>query len=168
MSPTMIRDTQYPALLSREDAARRCRVERLRGGTIVFTNGVFDLLHRGHLEYLEEARALGTLLIVGLNSDASVRRLKGPQRPLLPEADRALALTALRAVDHVVLFDEDTPEALIQAVNPHILVKGGDYRPADVVGYEHVVGQGGRVVVLPFRDGYSTSSLVQKIVERYR
>jgi rfaE bifunctional protein nucleotidyltransferase chain/domain len=134
----------------------------------VFTNGGFDLLHRGHLDYLEEARALGTMLIVGLNSDASARRIKGPKRPLTAEADRVAALAALRVVDYVVLFDEDTPEILIREITPQILVKGGDYRPEDVVGYEHVVKHGGRVLAIPFRAGYSTTGLIEMIVERYR
>ncbi len=164
----MIRTSHFPALLSRAEAARRSHIERLQSGTVVFTNGVFDILHRGHLDYLAEARALGTILIVGLNSDESVRRIKGPKRPLVNEADRAAALCALRFVDHVVLFDEDTPEALIGEITPHILVKGGDYRPEDVVGYEHVAESGGRVLTIPFRDGYSTSSFIQTIVERYR
>jgi rfaE bifunctional protein nucleotidyltransferase chain/domain len=166
MSPTMIRETNYPALLSREDAQRRCHVEALRGGTIVFTNGVFDILHRGHLDYLREARSLGSLLIVGLNSDDSVRRLKGPTRPLFGVEDRAFALSSLRYVDHVIIFDEDTPEQLIKAVKPHILVKGGDYKPDDVVGADFVQANGGHVVILPFRKGYSTTSLIHTIAER--
>jgi rfaE bifunctional protein nucleotidyltransferase chain/domain len=164
----MIRESHFPALLSREDAARRCRVERIGGGKIVFTNGVFDLLHRGHLEYLHEARSLGTLLIVGLNTDESVRRLKGANRPLVSGDDRAYALASLRFVDHVVLFDEDTPERLIEQLNPHILVKGGDYRPEEIVGYDHVTKNGGKVLALPLRDGYSTTGFIQTIVDRYR
>lgn len=167
MSPTMIRETNFPALLTREEAARRCKVERVMGGTIVFTNGVFDVLHRGHLEYLSAARALGTVLIVGLNNDASTLRLKGPKRPLMKEDDRAFALISLRCVDHVVLFDEDTPEELIKAITPDLLVKGGDYQPADVAGSEHVETNGGKVVIIPFHAGYSTSGLIEEIVERF-
>jgi len=155
-------------LLSREDAVRRCLIERLRGSTVVFTNGVFDLLHRGHLEYLGAARDLGTLLVVGLNSDASVQRLKGSKRPLIGQEDRAYALLALHCVDVVVLFEEDTPKSLICELNPHILVKGGDYLPENVVGYDHVTGIGGRVEVIPFKEGYSTTGLIQTIAERYR
>jgi D-beta-D-heptose 7-phosphate kinase/D-beta-D-heptose 1-phosphate adenosyltransferase len=154
-------------LLNRDDARRRSIVERLRGGTIVFTNGVFDVLHRGHIEYLQEAHRLGNRLFVGLNSDASVRRIKGPQRPLVNEQDRAVALLALRSVDFVVLFDDDTPAELIETIQPHILVKGGDYHADDVVGADFVRAHGGKVVTIPFRDGYSTSALIDEIVERY-
>ena len=163
----MIRETNYPALLTREQAAQRCKVERMLGGTVVFTNGVFDLLHRGHLEYLCQARELGTVLIIGLNSDESARRLKGSKRPLMNQEDRVLALTMLRCVDHVVVFDEDTPKELIEALTPDILVKGGDYQPHEVAGAGHVESHGGKVVILPFRDGYSTSKLIETIVERY-
>jgi D-beta-D-heptose 7-phosphate kinase/D-beta-D-heptose 1-phosphate adenosyltransferase len=163
----MKRDTNFPALLTRDEAARRCKVERIMGGTAVFTNGVFDVLHRGHIEYLCAARTLGTVLIVGLNSDESTRRIKGPKRPVMSEDDRAFALTSLRCVDHVVLFDEDTPEELIKAITPNVLVKGGDYQPKDVVGGEHVEKNGGKVVIMPFRDGYSTSGLIEEIVERF-
>lgn len=169
MSPTMDTDTDslMMRLLSAEDAARRSYVEHIRGGTVVFTNGVFDILHRGHIEYLDAARKLGNRLFVGLNSDSSVRRIKGPQRPLVNEEDRAIALLALRCVDFVVLFDEDTPIKLIQTIQPHILVKGGDYEPNDVVGADVVRAHGGKVVTIPFRDGYSTSKLIDEIVERY-
>jgi D-beta-D-heptose 7-phosphate kinase/D-beta-D-heptose 1-phosphate adenosyltransferase len=164
----MIRDTAFPALLTRADAVKRCRVERLASGIVVFTNGVFDILHRGHLDYLQQARALGHLLIVGLNSDESVRRIKGPKRPLVSQDDRAFALCALRFVDHVVLFDEDTPQSLIEDLSPSILVKGGDYQPQDIVGSDHVIKQGGKVVTIPLIEGRSTSSIIDTIVERYR
>jgi D-beta-D-heptose 7-phosphate kinase/D-beta-D-heptose 1-phosphate adenosyltransferase len=167
MSPTMSQTPALRGLLSREDAARRCRIERIQGGAIVFTNGVFDVLHRGHLDYLREARALGSLLIVGLNSDESVRRIKGPKRPLYSQEDRAAALVSLRFVDFVAIFDEDTPLSLIEELNPHLLVKGGDYLPENVVGYDHVTRNGGRVVVIPFKEGYSTSRLIETVVERY-
>ena len=169
MSPTMNNGSQslLSRLLTADDAARRCFVESLRGGQVVFTNGVFDLLHRGHLEYLQEARNLGNMLIVGLNSDESVRRLKGPQRPLIGQEDRACALLALRAVDFVILFDEDTPAALIETIKPHILVKGGDYSADSIVGADFMQRQGGKVVTIPFREGYSTSRLIDEIVERY-
>jgi D-beta-D-heptose 7-phosphate kinase/D-beta-D-heptose 1-phosphate adenosyltransferase len=155
------------SLLIAEEAAKRCAVERHRGGTVVFTNGVFDLMHAGHVQYLEQAKAMGSVLIVGLNSDESVRRIKGPNRPLSPEADRALTLTGLRSVDHVVLFDEDTPERLIEQLSPQVLVKGGDYRVEEIVGYDFVVRNGGRVLTIPLRDGCSTSELIELIKNRY-
>jgi len=166
MSPTMTSQTYPLEPLSVEDAARRCRIERIQGGTIVFTNGVFDILHRGHLQYLREARDLGTMLVVGLNSDESARRLKGAHRPFVSATDRAFALLSLRFVDHVVIFDEDTPAELIRELNPHILVKGGDYRPEHVAGGDFVAAQGGKVVILPLREGYSTSGLIESIARR--
>jgi rfaE bifunctional protein nucleotidyltransferase chain/domain len=168
MSPTMIRDSNFHALLSREDAARRSRIERSVNGRVVFTNGVFDILHRGHLEYLEEARRIGTLLIVGLNSDESVRRIKGPDRPVNSQDDRAYALMCLRFVDHVVIFEEDTPVELIEVIRPHILVKGGDYQQEEVVGSDFVAKTGGKTVILPLREGYSTSGMISLIRERFR
>lgn len=137
---------------------------RSSGARIVFTNGVFDLLHRGHVEYLAEARALGNCLVVGLNSDDSVRRLgKGPERPLVSAADRAAVVAALRAVDLVVVFDDDTPERLIQEVRPDVLVKGGDWTKEAIVGREFVESLGGRVVSVPLRKGSSTSALVERM-----
>lgn len=134
--------------------------ELRRGGRrIVFTNGCFDLLHRGHVEYLSESRSYGDLLIVGLNSDASVQRLKGPGRPVTNEADRAEILTALRAVDYVVLFDEDTPYELIRRLRPHVLTKGADYRPEDVVGADLV----DELRLIPFREGRSTTRTISAI-----
>ena len=130
---------------------------------LCFTNGCFDLLHPGHVKYLEDARALGDFLVVGLNSDASVARLKGPGRPLQDEAARAAVLLGLRSVDAVVRFDEDTPLELIQALQPDVLVKGGDYTPETVVGREVVEGRGGRLVLIPFLPGHSTSRIEQRI-----
>jgi D-beta-D-heptose 7-phosphate kinase/D-beta-D-heptose 1-phosphate adenosyltransferase len=161
-------DNSLNGLLNRDDAARKCFLERVRGGTAVFTNGVFDILHRGHLEYLQAARNLGNILIVGLNSDESVRKIKGPKRPLVDEMDRAAALLALKSVNYVVIFDEETPAELIATLAPSILVKGGDYRIEEIVGYESVVQTGGRVVTIPFREGYSTTGLIEKILESYR
>lgn len=132
---------------------------RLLQKRIVFTNGCFDLLHRGHLHYLAEARDLGGLLLVGLNSDASVARLKGPDRPLNLAADRAFALASLSVVDAVIVFEDDTPAELIQRVQPDVLVKGGDYRPDEVVGREYA----GELVLIPFVDGFSTTGLIQKM-----
>lgn len=134
-----------------------------RPARLCFTNGCFDLIHPGHVKYLEDARALGDFLVVGLNSDASVARLKGPGRPLQDEAARAAVLLGLRSVDAVVRFDEDTPLELIRALQPDVLVKGGDYTPETVVGRELVEGRGGRLVLIPFLPGHSTSRIEQRI-----
>lgn len=134
-----------------------------RPGVLCFTNGCFDLLHPGHVKYLEDARALGDFLVIGLNSDASVARLKGPGRPLQDEAARAAVLLGLRSVDAVVRFDEDTPLELIRALQPDVLVKGGDYTPETVVGREIVEGRGGRLVLIPFLPGHSTSRIEERI-----
>ncbi len=136
---------------------------RADGKKIVFTNGCFDILHRGHVEYLSAARRLGDVLVVGLNSDASVRRLKGPDRPINPDSDRAAVLDALRAVDFVTIFEDDTPRALIEAVQPDVLVKGGDYSEESVVGADVVRQRGGKVVIVPLLAGRSTSGLVARI-----
>lgn len=136
---------------------------RLLGDGLVFTNGCFDLMHPGHLTYLAAARALGRRLIVGLNSDASVTRLKGPTRPIMDEHARALLLASLLFVDLVVVFDEDTPLTLITTLQPDTLVKGGDYDVANIVGAPEVQQRGGQVVVLPFVEGYSTSSIEGRI-----
>jgi D-beta-D-heptose 7-phosphate kinase/D-beta-D-heptose 1-phosphate adenosyltransferase len=127
---------------------------------VVFTNGCFDVLHPGHVEHLAQAKALGDVLVVGLNSDASVRRLKGAGRPLVREADRAAVLAALRSVDAVTLFDEDTPLELISTLLPDVLVKGGDYDLDGIVGREAVEEAGGEVRVLPFVEGYSTTDIL--------
>lgn len=131
---------------------------------VVFTNGVFDLLHPGHIDVLRGARAEGAHLIVGLNSDASVRRLgKGEDRPVRSEAERAYVLAALEMVDAVVVFGEDTPAELVRALEPDVIVKGGDYRPETVVGAEVVRARGGRVVIIPLTPGQSTTSLIEKL-----
>lgn len=135
----------------------------MHGHEVVFTNGCFDLLHPGHIRYLAHARDLGNFLVIGLNSDASVRRLKGPERPIQPERVRAEMLAALHMVDAVVLFNEDTPLELISALKPDILVKGGDYTPETVVGADVVTEYGGRVEIIPFENGYSTTDLIAKI-----
>jgi rfaE bifunctional protein nucleotidyltransferase chain/domain len=139
-------------------------VERLRasGKTVVFTNGVFDLLHPGHVRYLQQARALGDALIVGVNSDRSVRAIKGPQRPITPEAERAEILAALAPVDAAVIFDEDTPHAIIAAIQPDVLVKGADWAEDAIVGRDLVEARGGRVVRMPIEPGYSTSGIIDK------
>lgn len=139
---------------------------RPRSCTLVFTNGVFDVLHRGHVEYLVAARALGDALVIGLNSDASARRLgKGADRPVNSQDDRAIVLAALACVDHIALFDEDTPQKLVAELLPDVLVKGGDYVPDDIVGRADVEAAGGRVVVIPLVSGRSTSDLLRKIRE---
>lgn len=150
-------------LLEREELARMCESHRRAGETIVFTNGCFDLFHVGHALYLEGARALGDRLVVGINSDRSTREIKGPHRPLLDERARALLLLALRSVDYVSVFDEENPELLIRAVQPDILCKGGDYRPEEVVGREFVESRGGRVSIIPYVPGYSTTELLIRI-----
>ncbi len=140
-----------------------CRAWKASGERVVFTNGCFDLLHVGHVRYLGAARELGDRLVVGLNSDASVRRLKGPDRPVTPEAERAEVLAALASVDAVTLFQEDTPLELITSVTPDILVKGGDWAVDAVVGREHVLAAGGRVLTLPVVPGRSTSALIASL-----
>jgi D-beta-D-heptose 7-phosphate kinase/D-beta-D-heptose 1-phosphate adenosyltransferase len=146
-------------------AAAQQRIAALRaaGKTIVFTNGVFDLLHPGHVRYLQRARGLGDALIVGLNSDRSVRANKGPGRPITPEAERAEMLLALEAVDAVVVFDEDTPHEVISALQPDVLVKGADWGEHAIVGRDIVEARGGRVVRIPVEAGHSTSAIVEKI-----
>jgi len=134
---------------------------------VAFTNGIFDLLHVGHVELLRKAREQADNLVVGLNTDASTRRLKGPLRPLFPEQDRARVLAALAAVDVVVLFDEDTPEALVRRLAPDVLVKGADYDRADIAGGDFVESRGGRVVRVPLVEGRSTSALVEEIARRH-
>lgn len=133
------------------------------GKKVVFTNGCFDVLHRGHFDYLQAAADLGDILIVGLNSDASVKRLKGENRPLNNQDDRAMALASLVYVDAVIIFDEDTPLELITRVKPNVLTKGGDYTIDTIVGASYVKDLGGEVVVIPFTEGYSTSSILEKI-----
>lgn len=144
--------------------AEAARWRAAQPGTVVFTNGVFDLLHPGHVDVLTGARAQGDVLVVGVNSDASVRRLgKGPERPVRSEAERAYVLAALAAVDAVVVFDEDTPLELVRALQPDIIVKGGDYRPETVVGAEIVRARGGRVVIIPLTPGQSTTSIIERL-----
>jgi len=130
---------------------------------VVFTNGCFDIIHRGHVEYLEDAKALGDTLIVGLNSDKSISELKGPNRPINKEEDRARVLLGLKSVDGVIIFEEDTPLNLIKIVKPDVLVKGGDWKIEDIVGNEFVLERGGEVYSLPFRAGHSTTDIIEKI-----
>ena len=131
--------------------------------SLVFTNGVFDLLHPGHVDVLLGARRQGDALVVALNSDASVRRLKGPERPVRSEAERAYVLAALAMVDAVVIFEQDTPLELIKALEPDVLVKGGDYTEANVVGAQEVRSMGGRVVIVPLTPGHSTTAIVERL-----
>jgi D-beta-D-heptose 7-phosphate kinase/D-beta-D-heptose 1-phosphate adenosyltransferase len=146
-----------PALLRKRSGWRRA------GRTIVFTNGIFDLLHRGHVEYLAEAKRRGDILIVGMNTDASTRKLKGPGRPINPLADRMAVLAGLESVDYVVPFREATPLKLITAIRPDILVKGSEYKKADIVGAAEVESWGGKVVRMKMRRGKSTTALIKKI-----
>jgi D-beta-D-heptose 7-phosphate kinase/D-beta-D-heptose 1-phosphate adenosyltransferase len=141
--------------------------EKAKGKKVVFTNGCFDLLHAGHVKYLQRARSFGDLLVLGLNSDTSVRRLKGDKRPLINEAERGHILSALDCVDYVVIFQEDTPLKLIEALKPSVLVKGGDYTPDRVVGKETVESYGGRVELVEFVDGKSTTHIIEKILNNY-
>jgi rfaE bifunctional protein nucleotidyltransferase chain/domain len=134
-----------------------------KGEVIVFTNGCFDVIHRGHIDYLSKARMLGSRLVIGLNSDASVRRIKGANRPLQDETSRALILASMFFVDAVVLFDDDTPYELIRTVKPDVLVKGSDYRAEEIVGYDIVTALGGRVETLDYLEGYSTTAIEQRI-----
>lgn len=139
---------------------------RRAGKTVVFTNGVYDLLHPGHVRYLKAARALGDALVVGVNSDRSVRAIKGPTRPITTESERAEILTALACVDAAVIFDEDTPAEIIKAIQPDVLVKGADWAPDAIVGRDTVEARGGRVVSMPIEEGWSTTGIVGKIAPK--
>ena len=145
---------------SLDDAVKR---RKLLDGKVVFTNGVFDLLHRGHLDLLTAARAKGDALIVGINTDASVKRLKGPTRPVCEESDRAYLVAGLECVDLVVLFDADTPLETVKALRPNIIVKGGDYDRDSIVGAREVESWGGEVIVVPLTEGHSTTSIIERL-----
>lgn len=147
----------YPELLLRISEWKQ------QGASIVFTNGCFDLLHLGHVEYLQQAAHLGDFLIVGLNSQESIRRLKGPTRPIQDERSRAAVLASLGCVDLVCIFDEDSPEQLIHSITPQVLVKGGDWKPEQILGGDWVIAHGGQVISIPFVEGYSTTRIEQKI-----
>ncbi len=140
---------------------------RERESKIVFTNGCFDLLHPGHIEYLEQAKELGDILAVGLNSDKSVSRLKGAKRPINCEVDRAHMLAALSCVNYVIIFEQDTPYELINAIKPHVLVKGGDWKAEEIVGNDVVQKCGGKVMSLHFKESYSSTALIEKIARLY-
>ena len=149
--------------MTREAAIVFVRERRARGQRIVFTNGVFDLLHPGHLRYLQQARALGDALIVGVNSDRSVRANKGPSRPVTPEAERAEVLSALACVDAAVIFDEETPSQLIAALQPDVLAKGADWAEDAIVGRDIVEARGGKVVRVPIEPGHATTAIIDRI-----
>src|SRR3954469_11077879 len=162
--PVMKPDPNQPdRVLTWEQTAAFVDAVRSAGRRIVFTNGVFDLLHPGHVRYLQHARSLGDLLIVGLNADASVRRNKGADRPITPEGERAEILAALECVDAVVIFDQDTPADIVRLVEPDVLVKGADWPTDQIVGRDTVEARGGRVVLVPVEEGHSTSAIVQRI-----
>lgn len=137
------------------------------GKKVVFTNGVFDILHRGHCEYLQAAWEAGDVLILGLNSDSSVRRIKGEKKPIVPEEDRAAVLCALTSVDYLVLFDEDTPHNLISELLPDILIKGADYAVDDIVGAKEVIAAGGSVQTIPLTPDRSSTNIIQTIIDRF-
>lgn len=155
----------HPEIMTLEEAILRFGREKRNGRRVVFTNGCFDLLHPGHIVSLEQARALGDVLIVGVNSDASVRQLKGQGRPVLPERERSEILAAMDCVDAVVIFDELTPREVIARLLPDVLVKGGDWPGDQIVGREEVEAAGGRVVSLAVVPGYSTTEILRKIRE---
>ena len=148
-----------------DEAKKQIYDWKLSGQKIVFTNGCFDILHRGHVEYLTEAKACGDKLVTALNSDSSVRGLKGDPRPIQSQEDRAVILDALESVDLVVIFDQETPAEIIKTLLPDVLVKGGDYTADTIVGADIVTENGGEVKVIPFRSGQSTSGIVEKIIK---
>jgi D-beta-D-heptose 7-phosphate kinase/D-beta-D-heptose 1-phosphate adenosyltransferase len=154
-------------VLSRGQMKRKADELRASGKKIVFTNGCFDLLHVGHTRYLRNARELGDVLIVGLNSDSSVRKIKGEGRPIVPEGERAEVLASLACVDYVVVFEEDRPDSLLKSIRPHIHVKGGDYSIQDIPERKSVESHGGKVVILKKVEGHSTRSIIQKILKAY-
>jgi rfaE bifunctional protein nucleotidyltransferase chain/domain len=163
-----------PKIQDQAELAALLRVHREAGQSIVFTNGCFDLLHMGHVRYLQEARSLGDLLVVGLNSDDSARALKGPNRPLVPQDERAEVLAALACVDYVTIFEEITAVALVETLRPDVYVKGGDYAtPSAAINYAKlpeaapVLAAGGQVRLIPYVPGHSTSELIERIVERF-
>jgi len=150
-------------IISRDEIGKVCQKLREEGKKIVFTNGCFDIIHIGHIKYLTEAKKLGDVLVVGLNSDDSVKRLKGESRPVTPQSERAEILDSLKPVDYVVIFEEDTPLELIRIVKPDFLVKGGDYKPENIVGADFVTQNGGKVVVIPYVFGKSTTKLIERL-----
>jgi D-glycero-beta-D-manno-heptose 1-phosphate adenylyltransferase len=154
---------QSKILMDRTELDFSLAIWRFKGQKLVFTNGCFDIIHRGHVEYLAKAASLGDQLIIGLNTDASVKKLKGSTRPVQDEVTRALVLASLSFVAKVVLFEEDTPFDLIKLVQPDILVKGGDYKPEEIVGYDIVKSKGGEIVTIDLVEGHSTTSIINKM-----
>lgn len=164
MTTEVLPPIAHPHVLDRTSLVRKVNIWRVKADRIVFTNGCFDILHRGHVEYLEEAARLGDRLVVGVNSDASVRRLgKSLERPYNDQESRALVIAALRCVDAVTIFEEDTPLELVRAIRPEVLVKGGDWAVKDIVGADIVSAGGGEVHALRLVEGFSTTALVDKI-----
>ncbi len=155
------------SVLSLDKLRRRREELRKEGKKVVFTNGVFDIIHRGHIEYLSKAKALGDILVVGINSDDSVRRIKGEKRPIVPEDDRAFVMAHLTPVDYVCTFGEETPISLITALVPDILVKGADWKIDEIVGRDVVESAGGKVVAIEFVPDHSTSGIIERILERF-
>ena len=160
-------DAKNTPILTWEELFRQRVLWNKQALRVVFTNGVFDLLHRGHLDYLWQARRLGDVLVIGVNTDSSVKRFKDPGRPLVGEEDRAFALSCLRPVDAVTLFDQDTPLELISRLKPDVLVKGADYEEKDIVGAKEVRQSGGNVVRVALTEGRSTTNLIQAILQKY-
>ena len=154
-------------LVSLEELLEVLQEERKKGKRVVFTNGCFDIIHAGHVDYLRKAKSLGDILVVGLNSDESIRRIKGEKRPIIPQRMRAEVLSSLKPVDYVVIFEEDTPENLIKAIRPEVLVKGGDWELSKVVGKDFVESYGGKVLTIPFTYEISTTKIINTILERY-
>jgi D-glycero-beta-D-manno-heptose 1-phosphate adenylyltransferase len=148
-------------LAEMQDIASNLRAHKQ---SIVFTNGCFDILHAGHVVYLEQAKALGSVLIIGVNSDESIRRIKGNRRPIVPEAERCLVLAALECVDYITIFGEETPLELIKLIKPDLLVKGGDWQVDRIVGSDYVISYGGKALSLPFQEGLSTSAIIERIL----
>ena len=153
----------YDKILNSDSLEEKLNLWRKENKTIVFSNGCFDILHRGHVEYLSKAADLGDVLIIGLNTDASVKRIKGPSRPVNDEKARAVVLAALEFVDAIMFFDEDTPYNLIKLVQPDVLVKGKDYKAEDIVGYDIVTNKGGRVETIELVEGFSTTNTINKM-----
>lgn len=154
-------------IISLNDLLSLREILKKSGKTLVFTNGIFDLVHKGHLELLNKAKRLGDVLIVGINSDASVRRNKGPKRPIISQDDRAFMLANLAPVDYVLIFEEDTPYELISQLMPDVLVKGADYSVEQIIGYDIVLGYGGKVVPIPLVHGKSSTKIINQILGKY-
>ena len=155
-------------ILSKDDLKKAVEKQKKEGKRIVLTNGCFDILHAGHARYLNEAKKLGDILVLAINSDASVQSIKGKQRPLIPQNERAYVVASLKAVDYVTIFDEDTPLHLIEYLRPHILVKGGDWTEETVVGGNLVKEWGGKVIIMPQLKGISTTNIIKKIMKAYK